>query len=100
LNKLGALDTVIDCGLFHTFADEQRPVFVRSLAEVLRLVDRCTSSVSPTRSLDPQASDFPAGDSDAFHDGWNVKQLNDAIRSIPRPDDRSRAGSPSMAGND
>ncbi len=37
LNKLGRqFDTVIDCGLFHTFSDEQRPLFVRSLAEVLR----------------------------------------------------------------
>jgi ubiquinone/menaquinone biosynthesis C-methylase UbiE len=29
-------DTVIDCGLFHTFDDEQRPRFVDGLAAVLR----------------------------------------------------------------
>ncbi len=29
LKKLGRkFDTVIDCGLFHTFADEERPMFV------------------------------------------------------------------------
>ena len=37
LEKLGRqFDTVIDCGLFHTFADEERPAFVRELAEILR----------------------------------------------------------------
>lgn len=37
---LGALgrnfDNVIDCGLFHTFSDEDRPRYVESLAQVLR----------------------------------------------------------------
>ena len=36
LKKLSRqFDTVIDCGLFHTFTDEERPVFVKGLAEVL-----------------------------------------------------------------
>src|SRR3972149_4836673 len=37
LGKLATtFDTVIDSGLFHVFSDEERPVFVRSLATVLR----------------------------------------------------------------
>src|ERR1700756_4233387 len=34
LGKLARqFDTVLDCGLYHTFSDEERPVFVRGLAE-------------------------------------------------------------------
>jgi ubiquinone/menaquinone biosynthesis C-methylase UbiE len=37
LKKLGRqFDTVIDCGLFHTFSDEERPVFAEGLTHVLR----------------------------------------------------------------
>lgn len=37
LKSLGqTFDTIIDCGLFHTFSDEERPLFVKSLATVLR----------------------------------------------------------------
>ncbi len=37
LEVLGrTFDTVIDCGLFHTFSDEERPVFVTGLARVVR----------------------------------------------------------------
>jgi SAM-dependent methyltransferase len=44
-------DTVIDCGLFHTFSDEDRPTFVAGLAKVLRsggrLVILCFSDLEP-----------------------------------------------------
>ena len=61
LDKLGRrFDTVIDCGLFHTFADEERPVFVRGLGKSFRPGDCCTSSASPTRSRGPKGRDgFP-----------------------------------------
>jgi SAM-dependent methyltransferase len=37
LDVLGrAFDTVIDCGLFHTFSDEERSMYVRSLARAVR----------------------------------------------------------------
>ncbi|HWT81006.1 MAG TPA: class I SAM-dependent methyltransferase, partial [Candidatus Methylomirabilis sp.] len=36
LDQLGrTFDTVIDCGLFHTFADEERPLYVSGLATVV-----------------------------------------------------------------
>ena len=39
LDQLGrTFDTVIDCGLFHTFADEERPLYVSGLLMVLRTV--------------------------------------------------------------
>lgn len=28
--------TIVDCGLFHTFSDQERPAFVRGLADVLQ----------------------------------------------------------------
>lgn len=37
LQRLGRIfDTVIDCGLFHTFSDEERQEFAKSLGAVLR----------------------------------------------------------------
>ena len=43
-------DTVIDCGLFHTFTDEERPVFVRVWPQCLGLEVCCTSSAFQMRS--------------------------------------------------
>ena len=55
LKKLGRkFDTVIDCGLFHTFADEERPVFVKGLATCLGMGDCSTSSVSRTKNREPR----------------------------------------------
>lgn len=34
-------DTVLDCGLFHVFSDEERPAYARSLASVLRPGGAC-----------------------------------------------------------
>ena len=39
-------DTVIDCGLFHTFSDEERPLYVAGLTKVVRPEDVSTSSAS------------------------------------------------------
>lgn len=82
-------DTVIDCGLFHTFADEERPVFVRSLAEVLPpgglLHLLCFSEEEPGTYGPRRITQQEIRDS--FHDGWKVQHI-EAIRfeSIQRPD--------------
>ena len=90
LEKLGRqFDTVIDCGLFHTFSDEERPVFVTGLAEVLGpgglLHILCFSDEEPgtegPRRIRQQEI------RDAFHDGWNVQSIEPTqFESIPRPD--------------
>ena len=55
LARLGRqFDTVIDCGLFHTFADEERPVFVEGLTKVLGREDSCIFSASQTRNREPR----------------------------------------------
>jgi cyclopropane fatty-acyl-phospholipid synthase-like methyltransferase len=90
LKKLGRqFDTVIDCGLFHTFTDEERPVFVTGLAEVLRpgglLHILCFSDEEPGTEGPRRISQQEIRD--AFHDGWIVKQIEPIqFESIPRPD--------------
>ena len=70
-------DTVIDCGLFHVFDDEERVRYVTSLASVLRsggtcylmcFSDRQPGTMGPRRvSQDELAS--------AFGDGWTVADI-------------------------
>ena len=51
LDQLGrTFDTVTDCGLFHTFGDEERPLYVSGLATVVRPGGSSTSSASAIRN--------------------------------------------------
>ena len=90
LKKLGRqFDTVIDCGLFHTFTDEERPVFVMGLAEVLRsggwLHILCFSDQEPGAEGPRRVSQQEIRD--AFQGGWIVRQIESIqFESIPRPD--------------
>jgi SAM-dependent methyltransferase len=90
LKRLGRqFETVIDCGLFHTFTDEERPVFVTGLAEVLRpeglLHILCFSDEEPGTEGPRRVSQQEIRD--AFHDGWIVKQIEPIhFDSISRPD--------------
>ena len=88
LNKLGRqFDTVIDCGLFDTFSDQERPVFVQGLGEVLAVgADCCTFSVSRTRSrerkgrgeLRNRKSETPS------RNGWKVRRIEPThFESVP-----------------
>jgi ubiquinone/menaquinone biosynthesis C-methylase UbiE len=80
LEVLGrTFDTVIDCGLFHTFSDEERPVYLRSLARVVRpggvvhilcFSDQEPPGEGPRRITQEEIRE-------AFRDGWEVG----AIRS-------------------
>ena len=90
LKKLGRqFDTVIDCGLFHTFTDEERPLFVRGLAEVLGpgglLHILCFSNEEPGTEGPRRISQQEIRD--AFHDVWKVQQIEPIhFESIQRPD--------------
>jgi cyclopropane fatty-acyl-phospholipid synthase-like methyltransferase len=89
LNKLGRqFDTVIDCGLFHTFADEQRPMFIQGLAEVLgaggMLYLLCFSDEQPGSEGPRRISQQEIRDT--FQIGWSVKQIEPThFEAIPRP---------------
>jgi ubiquinone/menaquinone biosynthesis C-methylase UbiE len=89
LDQLGRqFDTVIDCGLFHTFSDDERPRFVCSLAAVLRsggtLHILCFSDQEP-------GSDGPRRIAreeivEAYGDGWRVRQIEPAVfDAVVRP---------------
>ncbi len=90
LKKLGTqFDTVIDCGLFHTFTDEERPVFVRGLGAVLRpgglLHLLCFSDEEPGTEGPRRISQQEIRD--AFQDGWKIQRIEPtSFESIPRPD--------------
>ena len=76
LDRLGRrFDTVLDCGLFHTFDGDERPGYVASLASVTEhggtLYVLCFSDVGPDTGphpvgLDELSAAFTPGD------GWNV----------------------------
>lgn len=70
-------EAIIDCGLFHTFSDAQRPVFVASLAAVSkpggRLVLMCFSEAE-TRDRGPRRvtqAELRA----AFAAGWRIERI-------------------------
>jgi 2-polyprenyl-3-methyl-5-hydroxy-6-metoxy-1,4-benzoquinol methylase len=79
LKELGrSFDTVIDSGLFHIFSDEERALFVRSLASVVKPGGTyyllCFSDQEAAGSLGPrrvaQAEIYAT-----FSEGWSVKEI-------------------------
>ena len=90
LKKLGRqFDTVIDCGLFHTFADEERPVFVKGLADVLvpggTLYLLCFSNEEPGTFGPRRISQQEIRDS--FRDGWAVQRIEPTQFDAISPED-------------
>src|SRR5436190_618462 len=91
LDALGEqFDTVLDCGLFHVFDDEDRPVFVDSLAHVVRPGGRyfmlCFSEEEPPGWGPRRVTQ--AEIRGAFAAGWDVEDIEPAelhvtIRSDP-----------------
>ncbi len=90
LEELGRqFDTVINCGLFHTFADEERPAFVRELAEILRsggllyilcFSDEEPGTVGPRRVTKQEIRD-------SFYDGWKIQRIEATrFEALERPD--------------
>ena len=78
LDALGrTFDTVIDCGLFHTFSDEERAIFVNELARALRpggtyhvlcFSDREPPGDGPRRVTQDEIKS-------AFQAGWTVREI-------------------------
>ena len=81
LDQLGrTFDTVIDCGLFHTFADEERPLYVSGLSKVVRpggsVHILCFSDQEPPGQGPRRVTQQEIRD--AFHDGWQVTEIREA----------------------
>jgi ubiquinone/menaquinone biosynthesis C-methylase UbiE len=93
LDQLGrTFDTAIDCGLFHTFSDEDRPLYVSGLSKVVRPGGRvhvlCFSDKEPPgqgpRRVTPQEI------RDAFRDGWEVVEIREArFQTTDHPESRT-----------
>ena len=72
-------DTVLDCGLFHTFDDEERPRYVASLASVTRrggaVYVLCFSDAGPETGPHPISEEQLRA---AFGSGWEIASLEQA----------------------
>jgi SAM-dependent methyltransferase len=70
-------DSVLDCGLFHTFADDERLVYARGLATLLRPGGRyfmlCFSDLEPGREGPRRVS--RAEIETTFSRGWRVESI-------------------------
>ena len=78
LGQLGlTFDTVIDCGLFHTFDDDGRARYVTSLASVLRPGGRCYLMCFSDRQPGEFGPRRVRQDElrAAFSDGWTVESI-------------------------
>lgn len=86
-------DTVIDCGLFHTFTDEERPRYASSLSHVVRpgghvhilcFSDREPPGPGPRRITQDEIRE-------TFRDeGWTVESIREArFQTTDHPDTQS-----------
>ena len=78
LNRLGRqFETVIDCGLFHPFDDDDRPLLVDGLAAVLApgglLHILCFSDQEPGTEGPRRVTQQEIRET--FHTGWKVRQV-------------------------
>lgn len=93
LDQLGrTFDSVIDCGLFHTFTDEDRPRYVKSLAAVVRPGGRahilCFSDKEPPGQGPRRVTE--AEIRDAFREGWTVESIEPTrFQSLDHPETRN-----------
>jgi SAM-dependent methyltransferase len=93
LDQLGrTFDTVIDCGLFHTFTDEERPLYVAGLATVLRpggsVKILCFSDQEPPGQGPRRVTQQEIRT--AFGDGWQVNEIREArFQTSDHPETRT-----------
>jgi ubiquinone/menaquinone biosynthesis C-methylase UbiE len=96
LDQLGrTFDTVIDCGLFHTFEDQERPVYVSGLGQVVgpggRVHILCFSDQEPPGEGPRRVTQQEIRDS--FRDGWEIVEI-EAVRFQIRDHPEARSFSP------
>ena len=79
-----AFDTVLDCGLFHVFDDDERARYVRSLAGAIApggsyfmicFSDKAPGDFGPRRISQQEIRD-------AFRDGWRVVSIEAAVCEV------------------
>ena len=93
LDQLGrTFDTVLDCGLFHTFADEERPLYVSGLGTIVRPGGRvhilCFSDQEPPGQGPRRITQQEIRD--AFREGWEVVAIQETrFRTTDHPESRT-----------
>ena len=79
-------ETVLDCGLFHTFSNENRAKYVEQLASVTKplghLLVLCFSDQEPGEQGPRRVTEQELRDS--FADGWTIEDIEQA-RFVVRP---------------
>jgi cyclopropane fatty-acyl-phospholipid synthase-like methyltransferase len=81
LERLGrTFDTVIDCGLFHTFSGGERPLFVGSLTTVLEAGGTYFMLCFNEQELSPGGPRrvTQAEIRSTFQDGWKINYIREA----------------------
>ena len=86
-------DTVLDCGVFHVFDDDDRPVYVESLAAVIPAGGRyfmlCFSDEQPGAAGPRRVSQDEIRAS--FADGWRVDSIEASVIETNWQDRSARA---------
>ena len=86
-------DTVLDCGVFHVFDDDDRPVYVESLAAVIPAGGRyfmlCFSDEQPGAAGPRRVSQDEIRAS--FVDGWRVDSIEASVIETNWQDRSARA---------
>jgi len=95
LGSLGVVaDTAVDCGLFHVFLDEHRPVYAANVRQVLvpggALFLLCFSEDEPTDWGGPRRV-TRAEIRTTFRDGWEVRSIRPARFEVTTPGAVGRA---------
>ena len=81
LDELGTkFDTIVDCGLFHIFSDEERPLFTKSLRSAMEIHGTyfmlAFSTKEPTNWGGPRrVSEEEIRD--VFRQGWKINYIKD-----------------------
>jgi SAM-dependent methyltransferase len=93
LDQLGrSFDTAIDCGLFHTFSDQERTIYVAGLAVAVRPGGRvhvlCFSEQEPPGQGPRRVTQEEIRG--AFRDGWEVESIREArFQATDHPEART-----------
>lgn len=86
-------DTVLDCGVFHVFDDDDRPVYVESLAAVIPVGGRyfmlCFSDQQPGAAGPRRVSQGEIRSS--FADGWRIDSIEASVIETNWQDRSARA---------
>ena len=82
IERIGTFDSAIDSGVFHTFADEDRPAYVAGVASAVRSGGRlflmCMNEHEPDWGGPRRVTQAELRDAFTMERGWSVETIADA----------------------